>query len=150
MSYRPMEIDEIRAIPIPAFANSNCEVYLWTTEKYLPLSFSLFGSWGVKYCTTLVWCKTPMGTGQGGVYTPTTEFLIHGRYGNTPNVRRLDSTWLYTKRQRRHSQKPEEFQDMIEKVTHPPRLEMFARRKREGWYCWGDEIDSDIEIAGLA
>ena len=45
-----------------------------------------------------------------------------------------------------HSTKPEFFQDMIEKVTEEPRLELFARRKRDGWDVWGNEVESDIRI----
>ena len=33
----------------------------------------------------------------------------------------------------KHSKKPEFFQDLIEQVSESPRLEMFARRERDGW-----------------
>ena len=40
----------------------------------------------------------------------------------------------------RHSQKPEVFAEMIEQMyPHVPKLEMFARREREGWTAWGNE-----------
>jgi len=26
------------------------------------------------------------------------------------------------------------------------KLELFARTKRLGWDCWGDEVESDIEL----
>lgn len=35
---------------------------------------------------------------------------------------------------------------MVEKVSPSPYLEMFARKKREGWDVWGNEVESDIEL----
>ena len=144
--YDCMGIDEIKRLPIKNLSDDNCELYLWTTQKYLPISFEVLNSWGFKYCQTLTWCKTPRGTGQGGVYCPTNEFLILGRRGKMPNITRIDSTWWLTKRQRRHSAKPEFFQDMIETVSEGPRLEMFARRERKGWDVFGNEVDNSIDI----
>lgn len=59
---------------------------------------------------------------------------------------RVDSTWWKVTRPVHHSQKPELFQDIIESVSDAPRLEMFARRYRLGWYVWGNEVNSHIEI----
>ena len=141
--YQTMSIEEIKALPVKDLADENCELYLWTTQKYLPFSFDVIKEWGFKYCQTLTWCKTPMGTGQGGVYCPTTEFLILGRRGNMPNVKRIDSTWWNAKRQNKHSKKPAFFRDMIEKVSNSPRIELFARQRTEGWDAWGNEVDSE-------
>jgi N6-adenosine-specific RNA methylase IME4 len=47
-----------------------------------------------------------------------------------------------------HSHKPEEQFAVIERISNPPYLELFARRPREGWDIWGDEVASDIEIEG--
>mgnify|MGYP002681507457 CR=1 FL=1 len=147
MPYKTMTVDEIKALPIEDLADENCELYLWTTQKYLPESFEVIRAWGFKYCQTLIWCKKPRGLGQGGVYCPTNEFLLLGRKGKMPKVKRVDSTWFLTKRPHNsHSTKPEFFQDMIEKVTEEPRLELFARRKRDGWDVWGNEVESDIRI----
>jgi len=143
-----MKVKDIMALPVGQLADDNCELYLWTTQRYLPDAFVVIKAWGFKYCQTITWCKKPRGLGQGGVYCPTTEFLILARKGKMPKVKRQDSTWFLTKRPHNsHSTKPEFFQDMIEQVTLPPRIELFARRKRIGWDCWGNEVDSDIVLA---
>ena len=145
MPYEQMKIDEIKALPVGDLAADQCDLYLWVTQKYLPDSFDVLKAWGFRYCQALTWCKVPMGTGQGGLYCPTTEFLILGRRGKMPTGKvRKDSTWWQVKRQKRHSQKPEFFQDMIEMQSDGPRLELFARRKRDGWDSWGNEVESDI------
>lgn len=148
LPYSSMTLDEIKALPLKNLADENCELYLWTTQKYLPVSFEVLKAWGFKYCQTLTWCKKPMGKGQGGVYTPTTEFLLLARRGKMPKVERVDTTWWEVKRQKKHSKKPEFFQDLIQTVSEAPRLEMFARRKRDGWHVWGNEVESDIQIIG--
>jgi N6-adenosine-specific RNA methylase IME4 len=146
LPYVSMTVAEIKAMPVSTLADENCELYLWTTQKYLPDAFEVLKAWGFKYCQTLTWCKTPMGKGQGGVYCPTTEFLLLGRKGKMPKVERIDTTWWNVKRQMKHSKKPEFFQDLIETVSDAPRLEMFARRERKGWDVWGNEVESDIEL----
>ena len=114
LPYSSMTIEQIKALPLKSLANENCELYLWTTQKYLPDAFEVIKAWGFKYCQTLTWCKTPRGTGQGGIYCPTSEFLILARKGKAPKKKRIDSTWFHTKRTKEHSTKPEFFQEMID------------------------------------
>jgi len=137
--YDHLTVEEIKQLNIKRLAGVSCELYLWTTGKYLPDAFDVIKAWGFKYCQTLIWCKVPRGTGQGGMYCPTTEFILLARKGKMPKKKRVDSTWWQIKRTMRHSKKPEFFQDMIEKQTNGPRIELFARRKRPGWDVWGNE-----------
>ena len=48
-------------------------------------------------------------------------------------------SWLELRRGK-HSQKPEEVADVIEKVSPGPYLELFGRRERKNWTIWGNEI----------
>lgn len=148
MPYDTMSVEEIGAIKVGELAADDCELYFWTTQKYLPESFRVVEAWGFRYCGTLVWCKTPRGTGQGGLYCPTTEFLIHARKGKMPQDKtRQDSTWWnITRPHNSHSAKPEYFTDMIEAMSDAPRLELFARRQRLGWSTWGNEALCHVEI----
>ena len=146
MPYQTMSVEEIKNLPVKNLAAENCELYLWTTQKYLPDAFEVIKAWGFKYCQTLTWCKTPMGTGQGGVFCPTTEFLLLARKGKMPKVKRVDTTWFHVKRQMKHSKKPEYFLELIESLTEGPRLEMFARRTRPGWYVFGNEVENSISL----
>jgi len=145
-----MTIEEISSLPIRNIADNNCELYLWTTQKYLPCVFEVMKRWGFKYCQTLIWCKMPRGTGQGGMFCPTTEFLILGRKGRMPlQKKRIDSTWWKIKRPHNsHSSKPQFFRELIQQTTYSPRIELFAREKTPGWDVWGNEVESDIELQG--
>jgi N6-adenosine-specific RNA methylase IME4 len=50
---------------------------------------------------------------------------------STPNV-------IFAPR-RRHSEKPQAAYDLIEQLTPGPYLDLFARKRREGWQGWGLE-----------
>jgi N6-adenosine-specific RNA methylase IME4 len=154
LPYPTMTVPEIRALPVSSLADTDCDLYLWTTQHYLPDAFTVLDAWGFRYCQTLTWCKAPRGTGQGGLFTPTTEFILLGRKGAMPHAKqRLDSTWWQVKRPHNsHSTKPQFFQDLIETVSDPPRLELFARpwtplfQARPGWHAWGNEVESDVVL----
>ncbi len=148
LPYPSMSVDEIRELPVESLSDDDCDLYLWTTQKYLPDSFGIVDTWGFKYCALLTWCKTPRGTGQGGLYCPTNEFIVHARKGRMPQGKqRQDSTWWNIPRPNEHSTKPEYFTDLIEAMSDAPRLEMFARRNRLGWSTWGNECLQHVELA---
>ena len=148
MPYSTMSVSEISDLPVATLADVDCELYLWTTQKYLPDAFKVMECWGFKYCQTLTWCKTPKGTGQGGLYCPTTEFLLLGRKGKMPvGKKRVDTTWWHVKRPMRHSEKPATFHEIIEQMSDGPRIELFARQRRVGWHVWGNEVSSDVQLS---
>ncbi len=48
-----------------------------------------------------------------------------------------------------HSRKPGEVHERIRRLMGDvPKIELFARRKAEGFDVWGNEVDSDIEFKG--
>lgn len=57
-----------------------------------------------------------------------------------------DGTW-YAAPRGAHSEKPDLFMDLIERMSPAPRLEMFARRDRLGWETWGNESLGTVEMA---
>ena len=58
------------------------------------------------------------------------------------NVRNLPTAFLWP-RIGQHSRKPDAFFEMVETATPGPRLELFARRPREGWTVWGNEVEAN-------
>jgi len=58
---------------------------------------------------------------------------------------------LFATRKREHSRKPDELHAIIEKCSPGPRLELFARHRRQGWTVWGNEVyTASDEQMGLA
>ena len=156
LPYNTMSFDDIKKLPIKQFADDNCHLYMWVTNKYLMKAEQIINAWGFKYSTTLVWAKKPIGSGMGGTYKVSTEFLIFATKGKVGEItnEKVNGTWFEQKRQYVngypcHSKKPDFFYELIEKVSAGSKLELFARNKRNGWDVWGDELDEGVSIIGL-
>jgi N6-adenosine-specific RNA methylase IME4 len=145
--YQTMSTDEIAALPIAELADRDAHLYLWTTNTHLPAAWGIVRAWGFDYSTTLVWNKTPRGLIGGATYNICTEFVLFCRRGALPALTRTDRNWWEWPRSL-HSTKPEAFIDMVECVSPPPRLELFARRNRLGWDTWGNEAINHIQLGG--
>lgn len=155
LPYESMTLDAIRALPIPALAEDDAHLYLWTTNRFLEDAYSIARAWGFRPAQLLVWCKPPMGVGFGGAFTTTTEFVLFARRGSLPHLQRMDSSWWkwsrpYENGHIAHSAKPDAFLDLVEQVSPAPRIELFARRARFGWEYAGNESLSTVQIEGLA
>jgi N6-adenosine-specific RNA methylase IME4 len=125
-------------------------LYLWVTNTQLTSGFNVMATWGFKYKTTITWVKDRFGLGQ--YYRGQTEHCLFGVRGRLPyqilkESGRAQGVTAICAPRAAHSAKPDEMRLMIERVSHTPRLELFARGKSAGWDVWGNEVQSDIEIA---
>lgn len=153
LPYNTMKFDDIVNLPIADLTADNCHLYLWVTNKYLMKAEQVINAWGFKYSTTLVWAKKLIGSGMGGTFKVSTEFLIFATKGKSGEItkEKVSGTCFKQKRQYVngypcHSKKPVFFHELIEKVSDGSKIELFARDKREGWDVWGDEVPSDVQI----
>ena len=145
LEYPTMTLDAIKALPVKDLAATGCHLYLWTINKYVEAAYDVARAWGFEPSTLLVWAKAPHGYGLGGTFCLTTEYILFARRGTLAAKRRVDTTWWNWSRGR-HSEKPEDFRELVEQVSPSPRLELFARRKPEIWHYWGNEIESDVAL----
>jgi N6-adenosine-specific RNA methylase IME4 len=151
VSFPTLSLEQIKSLPVSALSADNAHLYLWATNKHLPLAYEVVSSWGFKYSTTLVWAKNRFGGGLGGTYRINTEFLLFATKGKLKANKTNPATWYNVKRTYingypKHSKKPDFFYELIESTSPGNKLELFARNKRTGWDAWGNEIDSDIFI----
>jgi N6-adenosine-specific RNA methylase IME4 len=120
----------------------NAHIYLWVTNNHLPDGFEIMKSLGFEYKTCITWMKDRFGLGQ--YFRGITEHCLFGVKGNLPykilSDKRQQGVTGFIEPKTIHSKKPLKMYEMIEKVSYPPFLEMFARDKREGWDAWGNEI----------
>jgi N6-adenosine-specific RNA methylase IME4 len=68
------------------------------------------------------------------------EYVVLGRRGQPRRLAADVRQLIVAPRSRRHSEKPAEAYRRIERYCAGPRLELFARQRRDGWTCWGDEL----------
>ena len=78
--------------------------------------------------------------GTGFTTRKNTEDCLLGRRGRPP-IKARDVRELIVSPRRKHSQKPDEQYERIERLVDGPYLEIFARQRRPGWTAWGDELD---------
>ena len=141
--YPLMRIEDIAALPVTDLADpEGCHLYLWATNNYLPAALEVMAAWGFRYITTITWIKDRMGLGQ--YFRGMTEHCLFGVLGKlsykTIDGKRQQGTTGFYAPKGRHSQKPEEMRQMIEKVSYGPRIELFARQIAPGWDAWGNEV----------
>ena len=76
-----------------------------------------------------------------------TEFVLYAYRGKITIEKTGDSfPTIFEEKLTAHSVKPQILYELIERKSPEPRLELFARNKRENWSVWGNEVDSDIEL----
>ena len=152
MNYQTMSIDEIKLLPIKQLSADNAVLFLWVINKFVEESYSVARAWGFKPITLLTWAKSPRGLGLGGAFVQTTEHLLFCRKGHLQPLKRCNTTWWNWKRPEKitgpkHSRKPDDVYDIIQSTFGDlSRIELFARQKVDGWDCWGNEVESDIEL----
>ena len=141
LDYPTMSLKEIQNLPIQDLCNVGCHVYTWTTTKMLPYTFDILKSWDINYHLTMVWTK-PAGIAPCLGYVFGTEFCLLGFAGKPmhkfKNIGKLN--WFHHQSIKPHSTKPQSFFNLVEEMSPSNYLEMFARKKRNGWDLWGNEI----------
>ena len=130
----------------------DAHLYLWATNNFLPDALGVMAYLGFRYVTNLVWVKTKLdGAARGGLgyyFRGAHELLLFGVRGNGAQVRTaahnivsvVDDPGCYGAPRGEHSAKPHLFHELIERRSHGPYLELFARTKRPGWTAWGNAV----------
>jgi N6-adenosine-specific RNA methylase IME4 len=132
--YPTMTVEEIRQVDVPALADQDCILWLWTTNKHMADALDLVRHWGFRQKTILTWVKDRMGAGEW--LRGQTEHCILAVRGRPVKTLTNQTTALQARRGR-HSEKPEEFYRLVESLCPGPKLELFARKPREGWVTHG-------------
>ena len=142
--YESLSIADLAALPVGNLCSGY--LFLWSSGPWLPDGLSLIRAWGFDYITAIHWLKrNPSGKipyGPGYWYRAAVETILVARKPGTKAIRTHERN-VFEAPRGKHSAKPEEFQDHIERHFPGPYVELFARRDRPGWTCLGDECPSD-------
>jgi N6-adenosine-specific RNA methylase IME4/ParB-like chromosome segregation protein Spo0J len=129
--------DKIGEIAIQEIADKNCVCFMWATAPMFPDALNLLERWGFTYKTHMIWVKNKMATGYW--FRNQHEILVVGTKGLVPAPApgsQFSSVLMCDVKE--HSVKPDEFYKIIESY-YPTfkKIELFARRPRDGWTAWG-------------
>ena len=150
--YPLMEDEEIFSLDVADRLSDRGVLFLWATGPKLHTAMHAIERWGLHYRgIAFVWVKTkqdgtPIGA-QGvkpSIVKPTTELVLAAskvRSGRSMPLASESIVQTVLAPRTRHSEKPDAVQERIE-IMYPAakRLELFARRERPGWDCWGNEL----------
>jgi N6-adenosine-specific RNA methylase IME4 len=146
--YSTMSLQDIKDLPVEAIVKDTAHLYLWVPNALLAEGMQVMEHWGFTYKTNLIWYKIrkdggPDRRGVGFYFRNVTEMILFGVRGK--NVRTLQpgrsQENIISSRKREHSRKPDEQYDLIESCSPGPRIELFARGPRKGWFVWGNQSD---------
>jgi N6-adenosine-specific RNA methylase IME4 len=142
--YATMTTREIAELPVEAVTARDAVCLLWSTNPLLPDALRVMDAWGFTYKTKLTWCKNTFGPGFW--LRSQSEDLLIGTKGKPPKPRVAPSSVLHADNPG-HSRKPRPIYPVAEALGAAPRLELFARQRRQGWAAWGNELSRHVEAA---
>lgn len=138
-------IQDLRGV-INSLTEENCHLWLCTPNAFLldDSALTIARYWGFKPKQVLTWIKNRFGMGHWmRNQTEQIVLCVKGRLSplnrNVPTFFKANVT--------RHSEKPIELYQHIERISPGPRLDMFARRAIKGWHSWGDQAPLSTRIA---
>ena len=145
LDYPTMTLDDIKEHLRIATEHTedNAILFLWTIEKYLIEAQQIAEELGWKFHARMIWNKV---TGIPASFDIRFghEYLLYmykGKLLPVATEERGKIHSVFTEQVKKHSQKPEIAYQIVERL-YPDlsKLEMYARRQRDGWDSFGNEV----------
>lgn len=149
--YRCLSLAELCCFPLPPLAD-DAWLVLWRVGAMQQEALAVVRAWGFNPPTSeIVWVKTTddghrVRIGMGRTVRNAHEVALICRRGK-PSRAAANVPSVFFAPRGRHSAKPDEFYELIERLADGPRVELFARVRRPGWECFGDELPAEEATA---
>ena len=141
-----MNLKQLCELPVADLALPDSVLFMWVTSPLFAECLPVIEAWKFSYRAMFVWDKIKHNMGH---YNSVRHelLLVCTRGSCTPdNAKLFDS--VQSIERTKHSEKPEEFRTIIETLyPHGKRLELFARKQREGWETYGNQCPETAKIA---
>lgn len=157
--YSTMRFEEIAALRVGDLLAPGGVLVMWATWPLIERQCAMLRGWGLEAKSGGCWAKrTGSGKlrwGTGYLLRSLCEPFIIATLPGAPIAKGIVPNFFETMDDavvdglaREHSRKPDEFYSLMEKlVPHGRRADIFARRRRPGWDCWGNELDKFEDAA---
>lgn len=144
--YPCLPVGEICTFPLPPLAD-DALLFLWRCAAMQAEALAVAESWGFVIKSEIVWRKVGASgqprIGMGRYVRNAHEVCLIGSRGKGHRLianRAVPS--VFDAPRGEHSAKPDAFYELVERLAGDgPRVELFARRRRPGWTCMGNEVD---------
>lgn len=140
--YQTMSVEEICRFPLPPMYLDST-LFLWRVAAMQKEAMSVLDAWDFQLKAELVWKKlTPRGKrhfGMGHHVRNEHEVCLIATSGRPATLDRSIRS-VFEAPIGRHSEKPDAFYEIVERMREGPYVELFARRQRAGWTCYGNEL----------
>jgi N6-adenosine-specific RNA methylase IME4 len=144
-----MTVEEICDFPLPPIT-IDATLFLWRVASMQEEALFVARAWGFRVDTELVWLKRTkngkrhFGMGRTVRAEHETCLIAHRYDGIRPFTFDSSIRSTFEAPVGRHSEKPDEFFKIVERLRRGPYCEIFARKRREGWTSIGDEINETV------
>jgi N6-adenosine-specific RNA methylase IME4 len=141
--YPCMTVADLCAFPLPPL-DDDAHLFLWRVASMQQEALDVAKAWGFTVKSEIVWKKITVNGkrhfGMGRQVRMEHEVALICTRGK-PKVRDHAMRSIFEAPVGRHSEKPEIFyRDVVERLCAGPYVELFARRERPGWACFGNEL----------
>jgi N6-adenosine-specific RNA methylase IME4 len=144
--YRCYDYADFEALPVADVVADNAWLALWVPGPWLALGahVPLMRAWGFAPSGMgFTWVKQNRSgeglfMGPGHTTRKNAEFCVLGRRGKPERLSKSVHEVIIAPL-RAHSQKPAEIYTRLERFCPGPRLDLFARQRRENWVSYGDQ-----------
>lgn len=146
-NYATMTVPALMRYPLPPIAD-DALLFFWRVSSMPQAALDIVRAWDFEPKTELVWVKTTsqgkMHFGMGRILRGAHETcLVAARGSYARNVLDKGIRTVLIAAVGQHSEKPDAFYDLVERLYPGPRCELFARRAREGWEGYGLELHGE-------
>jgi len=144
--YECLTLPQLCTFPLPPLV-ADCWLFLWRVGSMQLEALAVAQAWGFRPPTSeIVWVKTVKDgsrprLGMGRTVRNAHEVCLVCRRGR-PERRSASVPSVFHAPRGEHSAKPEAFFGLVEQLARGPYVELFARRARPGWTCFGKELRS--------
>jgi N6-adenosine-specific RNA methylase IME4 len=153
-NYNTISLDELCKLNIKSLASKDwCVLLLWVPSSLLDNGLEVMKAWGFTLKQTYVWIKTAkkdknkLAFGMGRLFRQSHELCLIGISGKNvyKNLKNRSQRSVCLEPNLKHSAKPENPQDSMDLMfPEAKKLELFARRQKNGWICVGNEAPASL------